>query len=146
MSTTPGPWPARGLVILVGSNAVAAVMLVVAWAGAADTPALRDQLGWLNLAVLAGVLSAATDASWLLAGRRAVGQRRRRLLPDVIDSIRSSATATVSVGVWLWVPGTRRAHRAGCSLAAGKGTIEVDAARIRSEQLHRCELCGSDVA
>lgn len=126
------------------ANFLAAALIVVAWNGADDTGALHDQIGWLNLAVVGGVVGAAVNASWLLAGRRAVGQRRHRLLDDVVDPIRTVDVSRPQCDVWLWVPGTRRAHREGCPLAAGKCWIEVDDARIRSERLWRCEVCGVD--
>lgn len=144
MSSAPGPWPPRAPVAMVGANALAALLLVIACVGAADTAALRDQIGWLNLAVVGGVAGAATNASWLLAGRRAIGQRRRRLLLDVVDPVCPAGTAAPIADAWRWVPGTHRAHRDGCQLAAGKPAIEVDGARIKTERLMRCELCGGD--
>ena len=136
------PWSPHARLALLAADTVAASLVVVAWAGAADTAALHDQIGWLNLAVVGAVVGAAANASWLLAGRRAVGRRRRRLLADVGDPSPAADAATRPEHGWQWVPGTRRAHRDGCPLAAGKQAVEVDAARIAAERLVRCELCG----
>ena len=145
VSSTPGPWPPRASVAPLGANAAGRGAARRCSGLAPPTlPVLRDQIGWLNLAVVGGVVGAATDASWLLAGRRAIGQRRRRLLPDVVDPVRPAGAALPIALAWCWVPGTHRAHRDGCQLAAGKPTVEVDGARIQAECLVRCELCGGD--
>ena len=128
-----------------------AVVMVIAFGGAAivfatsmstDETSLSDQVRWLNVAVVGLVLTAIAAGALVLYGHRAVGSRRRRLVPDLARAGRTTAETLTSSG-WLWIEGTVRAHRSGCPLSAGKRAIAVDAADVRDRGLRRCEVCGS---
>jgi hypothetical protein len=75
----------------------------------------------------------------LLVARRAIGQRRLEVLPDVV--VAAATRAVVPDGRWWWLAGTTRAHTAGCQMIAGKPAEVISPNQIRKRQLIRCELC-----
>lgn len=123
--------------VLVAGNAVGAMVIAVAWTGSSEAAALTDQIEWLNLAVVGLLIGVATDVTFLLILRRAIGNRRRSLVPDLSPQ----PDAPHTPDRWLWIPRTARAHVPGCVLVAGKTTQLLGPAEIRAEQLQRCELC-----
>jgi hypothetical protein len=116
---------------------VAAIVIGVAWYVAAGELSLNQQIGPMDGAVAGVVVSGFGNATWLLRGRRAVGERRRALLPDpvaqvqrarmsrgrspapVVD-VRSAATPVVEVERFLAGPDMERYHLSACALAAGR--------------------------
>lgn len=141
-ATDGRPWTAQHRILLVAGNAIGGALILIAWIGALATDALDDQVGWLNLALVGLVTAGATNGAWLLNGRRSIGQRRLRQVPDIAARPPAPARRSAVVGEWRWVPGTRRAHVAGCPLVAERSWVPVDAAAIRAEALLRCEVCG----
>jgi hypothetical protein len=131
------PWTLRQLLGTVGVNVAGLIVIGAAWYGVGGASTLTAQIPWVNLAVLGLVLAFSADGALLLGARRAVGRSRLQLVPGVAVVTQSTSPAPV----WVWVPGTRRAHRPGCPLVAGKAACGVDAVRIRAERLIRCEAC-----
>jgi hypothetical protein len=78
----PRLWSRRALGALAAAHAVALVLLVVAAGGPRGGDALGRQVTWLDVGGAGLALAAATQAGWLIAGRRALGRYRRWLLPD----------------------------------------------------------------
>jgi hypothetical protein len=140
----PAPWT-RGQLVAAGAvGAVGGVALVAAWWGSAEEHTLTGQVGWLNLATVALVVALCGGGSLLLFGRRAIGARRRRLLAGLVDDVPATTSVPAgTTGQWLWLPGTRRAHRPGCALVRGKAAEAIGAGEIRRHGLARCEVCGS---
>lgn len=135
------PWTSAQARLVGGCNVVAAALILLSAAMARDA-SLRNQVAWLNVAVLAVVLAVVGNGSLFLVGRRAVGRRRLVLVPDVHASIHErSARATADDG-WQWVAGTVRAHRLGCPMTEGKSPRPVSDRDIRAKRLSRCEICG----
>lgn len=139
MTDAPGlPWTAAQVRVAAACDVVAVLALVVA-TFAAGGPSLQDQVLWLDVAVLGLVVAVVANGSLLLVARRAIGRRRLRLLPDVAEALAPAARA--ADGAWWWLPGTVRAHVAGCQMIAGKPAQVVSVDRIRADGLQRCELC-----
>ena len=138
---TPGLWSPAQLRSVIVADIAAVLLLVGAWAGGHQASTLEHQIVWMNLAVLALVVYALSNGTFLFLGRKRAGARRRVLLHDV--GFGADATATSNGrDQWVWLPGTRRAHRPGCAFVAGKPVVVASAARIRAEHLQRCEVCG----
>lgn len=136
------PWTDSQSRAVVVTNAIGVFLIAVAAIGTGRTDTLNHQIGWLNLAVFGLVVASAADGGLLFFARRAIGRRRLVLVPDIAGDISvddANGRAQVS---WVCVPGTQRAHHSGCPLVGGKLTEPVDSARIRSESLQRCEICG----
>jgi hypothetical protein len=115
----------------------AAIVIGVAWYVAAGDLSLNQQIGPMDAAVAGLVVSGFGNATWLLRGRRAIGERRRALLPDPIAQVQRARLAreqspTPVVGVlgtitpaegaetFLAGPDLERYHRPTCALAAGR--------------------------
>jgi len=76
---TRGPWHPAMIVAVVGTNLVALTGLVLAWSAIADAVRLEDQVHWLNLAVVALIVSGTVSVSFLRVARMAIVDRSRRL-------------------------------------------------------------------
>jgi hypothetical protein len=126
----------------------AAAVLIVCWYSAGGDYTFESQKTALNLAIVTVVVANLAGASLLVAGRRAVGIRRSRLLADA-----PSALARMRVGHGCAQGGSRvsaalvggagliRYHRADCHLATGRAW--PDAPRQSHEQDGRrpCGVC-----
>src|SRR5580698_7249234 len=113
-----------------------AIVIGVAWYVGAGDLSLKQQIGPTDAAVAGLLLSGLGNATWLLRGRRAVGERRRSLLPDPVAQVqrvrllRGTASEPVAqtepahspiLGdpVFLAGPNMERFHHPNCALAAG---------------------------
>ncbi|HWB36167.1 MAG TPA: hypothetical protein VHA75_09095 [Rugosimonospora sp.] len=78
----PSPWQAPDVAVLFVLNAVGAAVIVAGalWAGGLDE--VPRQFPAANLSVAGLLVAGFGNVTWLLSGRRAVSQRRRRLLAD----------------------------------------------------------------
>ena len=133
-----GLWRSVHLRALIVADLAAVALLASAWTGSRHAHTLGHQIVWMNLAVLALVVYALSNGTFLFLGRKRAGARRRVLLPEPF-----ATGETPSRGDrWVWLPGTMRAHRPGCAFIAGKPVIVASDARIRAEHLQRCEVCG----
>lgn len=136
------PWTRPQLGLVVAAHLLALAAIVAALLGSRSATTLTDQVPWLNLAVVGLVATASAHGCLLLAGRRAVGRRRRTVVPDPPLAVPAASSSPAPVDDWYWTPGTRRAHRPGCALLTGRRFRPVGSAEIRAETLERCELCG----
>ena len=154
-STRPAPWGADDLVrwlVLVGAGAV---VVAVSWYLAAGDSSLNQQIGPTDAAIGGVVLAGLSNVGWLLRGRRAIGERRRRLLPEmaVPEQVRVIGRSTPSeeplhaaVGtpeaIYLGGEGLERFHRHDCPLAVGRSEW-MAATRQAHEQAGRrpCGMC-----
>lgn len=119
----PSLWLPGDIVLLFALNLLgAALVFAAAWATTA-TDDLSARVGWVNLAVVGSVVAGLGNTFWLLAGRRAVGERRARLLmpaesSGVADTRINGHRPAESVLVAL--PGGTRYHRPICAFVKGK--------------------------
>jgi hypothetical protein len=136
------PWTVGQVRLVLGLGLLGAVLIVVAYLEAADEARLDDQLGWVNLGVVGLLVAGVGAGALLLAGRRAIGLRRLRLLRDAAPPTTAAPMARGDHGPLLvWLPGSSLVHRPGCQLVRGKDVDELDAAGIRQLALHSCEVC-----
>lgn len=123
------------------------ITILAAWFGSSHTASLTGRMLWLNAAVAGFAVAAIGLGLWLMAGRRAVGERRFSLVsleepaaePASAKAGRrmkrgSGETASLEL---VRVPGTRRVHAPDCPLVAGK---QVEQAAV-SETSERCGVC-----
>lgn len=148
----PLPWGRAQKLTVIALNSVGALMIGVAWSWAAGCS--EAQTAPLNLAVLAMIVTGASNGLWLMRGRRAIGARRRAWLADLRGDApttvapRSSARTTQAVdhtddGAVLVVrtAGATRFHRAGCALVADRPTRSMGRNSASSEGKSPCGAC-----
>ncbi|HEY6471617.1 MAG TPA: hypothetical protein VIY26_01910 [Acidimicrobiales bacterium] len=154
-------WGAEDLLRWVITAGLGGIVVVVAWYVAAGQATFSQQVAPLDAAIAGLLLSGIGNLAWLLHGRRALGERRRLLLPDVAPATTIDAPAvpveaesellaaatppagTVLAGdVFLAGAGMERYHRPGCALAAGR-TGWTTATRQEHEAAGRraCGVC-----
>ena len=138
----PTPWVVPDLFRWFGLLGIGAAGLVVSWWGVSGTAKLSGLVTWVNVGVVAVVVSGLGNMTWLLQGRRAVAERRRRLL-----SASSFAPSTPDLlmpygdDVRVAVPGTTRHHRPGCAAVAGKRVERKSTAQHERAGRRPCGLC-----
>jgi hypothetical protein len=134
-------WRRSDVVGVVLADAVAVVLLAVAWWGTGRAVTGERQDGWFGLGMAGLVVAGVGHGLWLLAGRSAV-RRRVRAVAGGDAAIRAgrlveSRTPAVLVG------GASLAHyhRPDCRLAAGRAV--APAGRRSHERLGRrpCGVC-----
>ena len=139
----PPLWVPGDVVLLYGLNILCvALLLGSAWATTAAED-LSARVAWVNLGVLGLLVAGVGNTFWLLAGRRAVGRRRTRLLaapdPDVVaaptDAHQPAPVQLVALGA------ASRFHRDGCALVVGKPVVVASRARHERAGLRACGVC-----
>jgi hypothetical protein len=146
-------WGAEDLLRWAITTSLGGIVIAVAWYIAAGEATFGQQVGPLDAALAGLLLSAVGNLVWLLRGRRALGERRRLLLPDLAGATASDDAHAVVVGpkpenattvdaVFLAGEGMERFHRPECALAAGR-TGWTTATRQAHEDAGRrpCGIC-----
>jgi hypothetical protein len=132
-----GPWSARDRRLVLVWLAVGAILVVLSWFLAAGKADPADQLGYLSLAVVGGLMWLSGLLSGVARGRRQVGRRARMLLgPAPSASLAAvSAETLVAGGDRQWF------HRADCLLARSRNW--PTASRFEHEHAGRqpCPAC-----
>jgi hypothetical protein len=118
--------------------------LFLSWWAASGTGKLNRQITWMFVAILGIVVIGAGNFLWLLAGRRAVGARRRTLLEglEALDAdVLASGTDTTrdDAPIYLTIAGSTRYHLPSCLLVRGKAASSVDPKKRRGAK--PCEMC-----
>ena len=70
------PWAGRAFVVVVVLNLVGAGAIIGGWLWASGRTVLADQFPGANLTVVGLVVAGGGNISWLLSGRRAIGQAK----------------------------------------------------------------------
>jgi hypothetical protein len=125
-------WSVEDLLRWVITVGLGGIVVAVAWYVAAGEATFSQQVGPIDAALAGLVLTGLGNVTWLLHGRRALGERRRLLLPDVAAAATTrvavtarrvagdpSPTGTVEE-VFLAGEGMERYHRPDCAMAAGR--------------------------
>ena len=154
-------WGAEDLLRWVITVGLGGIVVAVAWYVAAGDASFSQQVGPVDAALAGLLLSGIGNLAWLLHGRRALGERRRLLLPDLApaaavnapaksddaeagpDALATPPAGTASVEeVFLAGEGMERYHRPDCALAAGR-TGWTTATRREHEAAGRrpCGVC-----
>src|SRR5206468_3216106 len=118
------PWRLGDLVTLWVPLVAGAVILLMSWWGASATATLSTQIFWLDVGVAGVIVTGVGVVFWLVTGRRAIGERRRRLLPNVPSIMNGSSGRALRAVSDELVSGPRltRYHRGDCPLVAQKPT------------------------
>lgn len=132
-SVHPLLWGAEDLLRWAITMGLGGIVIAVAWYIAAGEATFGQQVGPLDAALAGLLLSGVGNLAWLLHGRRALGERRRLLLPDVADAMGNAGAQAVAVGplstsasaasaadVFVAGEGMARFHRPDCALATGR--------------------------
>jgi hypothetical protein len=119
-------WGPEDLLRWVALSAAGLVMVLAAWYVSSGEARFGRQVGMLNLAVGGVVVACLGHVVWVLEGRRAVGERRRALLGEPLEtggvgSEVHGRVAACEVDGFVAGVGTRLFHRSGCPLAEGRG-------------------------
>jgi hypothetical protein len=150
-------WRAEDLLRWGITVGIGGIVIAVAWYICAGDATFSQQVGPADAAVAGLLVAGVGNATWLLKGRRALGERRRSLLPDlppreaasteVADEAAPSRTtdetpAVTEPGLLVAGEGMQRYHRADCALAAGR-TEWTAASRVEHESAGRrpCGVC-----
>jgi hypothetical protein len=154
-------WGAEDLLRWVITVGLGGIVVVVAWYVAAGQATFSQQVAPLDAAIAGLLLSGIGNLAWLLHGRRALGERRALLLPDVAPATTVDAPAlpdeteaelvaaatppagTVLAGeVFLAGAGMERYHRPDCALAAGRtGWTTATRQEHEAEGRRPCGVC-----
>lgn len=93
------PWQIHDLLALYALNVAGTGLVALGWWGAGSQVELSTQVGWVTVAALGLVVSGTGNMLWVFAGRRAVGARLARLVPDVrVDPARCGPTVAAANG------------------------------------------------
>lgn len=121
MSTTTAgatrPWTPGALRLTLAADALAAILLAVAWHGAAGEARFADGAAWVNLSAIGLVIAAGGNARLLLISRARIGLRQSALRRSR-QAGRGHRIETDHRRVAL--PGGRLYHRPACRLVTGK--------------------------
>jgi hypothetical protein len=107
------------------------IVIVVSWYVGSGDASFSRQIGPLDAAVAGLVFAGLGNVMWLLRGRRALGERRRALLPDVAaiaeateraaeGGVRGAGSTTSEGDLFVGGEGLVRFHRPDCPLAVGR--------------------------
>lgn len=138
------PWPEQALILWALLSGIGVALVAAGWVLVRNESVYADQVAGINMAI-AGVLAVGAGAiPMLLAGRRAVGDRRLAVLGDLRGMpVRASARASDDSTSQNLVggEGLRRFHRAACTLAQGRNWSA--ASRSEHERAGRvaCGVC-----
>ena len=132
------PWTRADAVLSAAFIVVGTVVWIVGWHRVSGRASMAAQISPLNLAVAGMVVVGAGQAMWFLAGRRAVGARRRALLALRAQPAPAAPARALQLAVSQasYVGGERFYHRPECVLVVDRNwapTSErehVDAGRV----------------
>jgi hypothetical protein len=142
------PWRIGDLLALWVPLVAGGVMLIMAWWGSSSTAKLSDQVFWLDVGVAGVIVAGVGIVLWLITGRRAIGERRKRLMPDVlvISTVASGGDVTSFSDELVTAARMTRYHRADCPLVTGKTIRKATGSSARSAGLEPCGVCNPDQA
>jgi hypothetical protein len=139
------PWRFGDVFGLALGNVTGLAAIVAAYIGASHEAVVREQVPWVNLGLVGLVLASAANGGWLLAGRRACGRLRYRLLPRetgapwpgaVSGQAPSGPTATLVAS-----PAMTWYHRPDCQMVAGKNVSAAGRTEHEAAGRRPCGVC-----
>jgi hypothetical protein len=128
------PWTVEDLLRTYLGNAVGLVAVLTSWYGVSGTAVPERSVRWLVIGI-GGVITIGTvNGLWLLAGRRAVGERTalvtrgvEQLLP-ALSAVGPRPVVTNELSEFVAVTGGTRYHTPDCQLVAGKTVVHGEQA------------------
>ena len=133
------PWDVRDLLALYATTFAGVLLVFLAWYEVSASTRLASQVRWTNVGVAGVIVLGAGNLFWLLRGRRAAGQLKRRLLPLV--AVPEEGPATVAAVRLVAGSAMTRFHRSDCPLVAGKSVKAVSEAAHRRAGRQPCGVC-----
>ena len=133
--------PALWLALVNGGGML---LILVAWWGSSGSVRLPNQVAWLNVGVLGVVTAGAGNVTWLLAGRRAIAERRGAMQARIAALAPAVAAPDVAAAAderLVSRAGMTRYHRKECPLVAGKTVAGATLARHHKAGRHPCGVC-----
>jgi len=144
----PVPWRLGDLLLLYACTVVGLLLIAVAWFGASSSVVVDSQVRWTNIGIGGLILLGAGNLSWILAGRRAVGELRRHLTPLIPLPERRVAPDTEAIppqgaadGALVSARGMTRYHRPDCVFVAGKSVQKASERTFRRRGRTPCAAC-----
>jgi hypothetical protein len=143
---TRSPWRFGDAFGLALGNATGLAAIVAASVGASHEAAVRDQIPWVNLGLVGLVVTSAANGGWLLAGRRACGRLRYRLLPAEAGAPWPGApaaqvTAARPTATLVAAPAMTWYHRPDCQMVEDKDVIAARRADHEAAGRRPCGVC-----
>ncbi|MGH9037717.1 MAG: hypothetical protein ACRD0O_18315 [Acidimicrobiia bacterium] len=135
------PWRRPDAVAVVLADALAAVLLLIAWWGASRQVTVDGQAGWTNLGVAGLIVAGIGNGTWILFGRAALRRRTRGIVPGDL------AERTVQLAEWragnllVGSPTLAHFHRSDCPLVSGRAVATSDEAGHRRLGRQPCGMC-----
>jgi hypothetical protein len=120
---------------------------VVAWWNASGRPFFDKQVPVAVVAIGGLLIALWGHVVWILRGRQAIGERRLRFLPDVVETASPGAVPGTAPGTTPGMPllvagaGLRRYHHPSCPLAAGRDWDAATEAEHASAGRRPCGVC-----
>lgn len=134
------PWTSELLATVLVVNLVGLAVIATGGYEAGQTTTERDAMSWLILSVVGLAGCGTANAVWLLRVRQSLARTVGLLLDPreraILVADRHPDGGTRLVGV----VGTRRYHRSGCQLVAGKRVETLDRDAARRDRI-ACEIC-----
>lgn len=129
-------WGAEDLLRWVITVGLGGIVVAVSWYVCAGDLQFSQQVGPMDAAIGGLLLAGVGNLAWLVHGRRALGERRQALLPDVtpgvfderpsvgtrrrLGSISETAAPVAEESLYVAGEGMERFHRPDCALVAGR--------------------------
>ncbi len=93
------PWQPAELLAVLATTAVGLVVIAAGWIGVSGAVAPHKQMVWLDVAAAGVLVAGVGNGLWLLAGRRALGERRRRITAAIAGDDAPATHAAVILEV-----------------------------------------------
>jgi hypothetical protein len=129
-------WGAEDLLRWAITVGLGGIVAAVSWYVCAGDLQFSQQVGPIDAALAGLLLAGVGNLAWLVHGRRALGERRRLLLPDVtpdglnqlpsvgtrrrLGSASETLAPVAEESLFVAGEGMERFHRPDCALAAGR--------------------------
>jgi hypothetical protein len=141
--TASEPWQLYDMFLLYGFSAVGLGLLLLAWWGVSGTATTTHQIVWVNVAVVSVMVLGTGNCMWLLSGRRAVGERRQRVLAafESVSVEPLEVAGPVGEDRPVAANGMRHYHRAGCQLVRGKSATATTLSAHGRAGRQPCGMC-----
>lgn len=131
------------------------IVIAVSWYIGAGDLTFSQQVGPIDAALGGLLLAGVGNLAWLVHGRRALGERRRALLPDVAeavaqpspraradDTLQLPVAGTTTVRLFVAGESMERFHRPGCALAEGRsGWVSMTRHEHEAAGRRPCGVC-----
>jgi hypothetical protein len=139
-----GPWIVGDRYAVVTVNVLAVIVVAACWLGVATEVHWRTELYWLQGAIVAAVVAAIADATWLLTGMRQLRGRRRQLVdfvPQLVGVAAPTVTTALSVGPLVTADRMSTYHARSCPLVQGKDVYEGPVEYMQRHGRYACGMC-----